>query len=65
MRFIFGIIVGIFLTIGVAYLHDASVPDASASGPAARPMVNWDVVETEWQRVTGRLRREWDRLAAK
>jgi hypothetical protein len=66
MRFVLGVIVGIFLTLGVAYLHDASVrTDASAPGAAARPMVNWDVVETEWQRITGRLRREWDRLAAK
>jgi hypothetical protein len=74
MRLLLGIILGIGLTIGGAYLFDsarttdtASTTDgASTTVPAkARPMVNWDVVEANWQRVTSRVRREWDRLAAK
>jgi hypothetical protein len=66
MRFLFGIIVGIGLTIGGAYIFDSmAVRDASAPEAAARPMVNWDVVGTNWQRATTRVRKEWDRLAAK
>jgi hypothetical protein len=66
MRFLLGVIVGIILTIGGAYLYDRTAADASpASATAARPMVNWDVVDANWGRATSRLRREWDRLAAK
>lgn len=68
MRFLFGIIVGIGLTVGGAYLHDsfggATTTDASGA-TATRPMVNWDVVDKNWQRATTRVKREWDRLAAK
>ena len=64
MRLLLGIIVGIGLTIGGAYLYDsATTPDASAT--PTRPMVNWDVVDRNWQRATSHVRREWDRLAAK
>ena len=66
MRVLFGIIVGIFLTIGGAYLYD-SVREVDPAAPAAanRPMVNWQVVDSNWQRLTNRMRREWDKLAAK
>ena len=63
MRFLLGIIVGIGLTIGGAYLYDGwTAPNAAT---AARPMVNWDVVDANWTSATLRVRREWDRLAAK
>ena len=66
MRFLLGIIVGIGLTIGGAYLYDShTAVDASSTTTADRPMVNWDVVDTNWQRATTRMRKEWDRLAAK
>jgi hypothetical protein len=39
MRFFLGLILGIALTVGGAY-----VVDNMSSGPGARPMVNWDVV---------------------
>ena len=66
MRFLLGIIVGIGLTIGGAYLYDSgSTADTAANATAARPMVNWDVVDRNWQRATSRVRQEWDRLAAK
>ena len=64
MRFLFGIIVGIGLTIGGAYLLDAGT-NTAATEATARPMVNWDVVGTNWQRASARVRKEWDRLAAK
>jgi hypothetical protein len=67
MRFLLGIIVGIGLTVGGTYLFDSwavrGASDATAS--SARPMVNWDVVDKNWQRTTTRVRKEWDRLAAK
>jgi hypothetical protein len=66
MRFLLGVIVGIGLTVSGAYLYDSwNVKDASADAAASRPMVNWEVVDKNWQRATTRLRKEWDRLAAK
>ena len=64
MRFLLGIVVGIGLTIGGAYLYDSGT-ETGASTATARPMVNWDVVDANWELATSRLRREWDRLAAK
>ncbi len=66
MRFLLGIIVGIGITVGGAYLYDGFAA-GNASGPEAssRPMVNWDVVDKNWDRATTRVRKEWDRLAAK
>ena len=66
MRFLLGILVGIGLTIGGAYLYDSGTPsDSRTAASAARPMVNWEVVDAKWESATSRLRREWDRLAAK
>ena len=66
MRLLLGIIVGIGLTVGGAYIYDSSGSsrDASASAQETRPMVNWDVVDKTWDRATTRMRKEWDRLAA-
>ena len=52
MRLLLGIIVGVFLTVGFAYLYDASTTQPSASttqtNVVQRPMVNWDVVSVDW-----------------
>jgi len=65
MRVLFGIILGILLTIGGAYLYDAHNSGATAANAASvqRPMVNWDVVGNKWNRLTERARAEWVRLA--
>ena len=66
MRLLLGMIIGIGLTIGGAYLYDSmdGTREGSSGATAARPMVNWDVVDKNWQRATSRVKREWDRLAA-
>jgi hypothetical protein len=53
----FGFILGILVTIGGAYLYDASsgrtpngLTPTSASGQA--PMVNWDVVSSDFHSLT-------------
>jgi hypothetical protein len=65
MRLLFGIILGVFLTVGGSYLYDShnalSADNATAS--VQRPLVNWDVVGTKWQRLTERAREEWTRHA--
>lgn len=65
MRLLFGIILGAFLTIGGAYLYDShnALEATNAPTSAQRPMVNWDIVNTQWQHLTERARSEWTRLA--
>jgi hypothetical protein len=69
MRFLFGIIVGVFLTIGAAYLSDTSTTQTSASAVQSsteqRPMVNWDVVSRNWQSLSLGVRQTWNRLASR
>jgi hypothetical protein len=62
-RLSLGVILGVVLTIAVAYVHDTQFVGTDATG-VARPFVSWDVVNRDWQRLTGRIRDEWNRLAA-
>jgi hypothetical protein len=59
MRLLLGIILGGVLTVGGAYLYDSHNALAVANAPASvqQPLVNWDVVDTKWQRLTERPRR--------
>ena len=57
MRLLFGIILGVALTIGGAY-----VADTSKSGPDARPMVNWDVVGKNFDSLTIMVKQGWAKL---
>jgi hypothetical protein len=64
MRFFLGMIVGALLLVAFTYLFDAS-----SSGPATtqtadqRPMVNWDVVDRNWQNFTHGVRNTWNKVA--
>jgi hypothetical protein len=67
MRFFLGLVVGVFLTIGVAYLADASIssPSSSTAQAEQRPMVNWDVVDKNWRSLTLGVRNTWNKLASR
>jgi hypothetical protein len=56
MRLLFGIILGVALTVGGAY-----VSDTSKSGPDAR-MVNWDVVGKNVDTLTIMIKQGWAKL---
>ena len=65
MRVLLGIILGAVLTVGAAYLYDAN-NTATAQNPQAsaqKPLVNWDIVASKWNRLTARAHAEWVRLA--
>ena len=62
MRVLIGIILGAVLTVGGAYLYDSH--NALVAAGAQRPIVNWDVVSTKWDHLTGRARAEWARLTS-
>ncbi len=58
MRLILGMVLGALLLIAGAYYHDSMHTSTVATGPGAtqnRPMVNWDVVETNWNSLKVRL----------
>lgn len=65
MRTLFGIILGGILTVGGAYLYDShqALTAANAQASIERPLVNWDVVGSKWDRLTQRAHEEWIRVA--
>ena len=66
MRFFLGLVCGVLLTIAVAYLIDASSsPSADTTAQVDhRPMVNWDVVDKDWQSFTHGVRNTWNKIAS-
>ena len=62
LRVFLGIILGIALTIGTAYITDALRPEAGPDETAARPMVNWDVVADNLHGLSERVQQGWARL---
>jgi hypothetical protein len=56
MRLFLGIIIGIALTIGGAYVADMS------AAPGAQTMVNWDVVGKNVNNLTGLARDGWKKI---
>ncbi len=67
MRALLGIILGAILTIAGAYIYDSSTGresnglTATAAGGQA-PMVNWDVVNADWNIFTTNVRESADNL---
>ena len=72
MRVFFGIILGVALTVGVAFISDtfANDPPATTGSDSAvtlhhRQMVNWDVVSDKMRVARERIRATWTRLSQK
>jgi hypothetical protein len=53
MRTFLGLVLGALLTVTGAYAYDSYT---LRDDPAARPMVNWDVVRANWSGVEAGLR---------
>lgn len=56
MRTLFGFILGIAFTVGVAYVRDTQVV-----GPAVKPLVNWEEVADSSRTVVDSVRAQWER----
>jgi hypothetical protein len=69
MRLLLGIVLGFFLTVGLAYVYDASttVPSDTTTQTRVeqRSMVNWDVVTANWQGWSHHVRNTWHKLATR
>ena len=62
MRFLLGVIVGVLLTVGTAFIADSFVTADVASDSATRQIVNWDVAKERLHGFTTSVRTGWDRL---
>ena len=70
MRVLFGIILGVALTVGVAFISDSWTTGPSTTGSGStvaehRQMVNWDVVGDNTRIARERIRATWARLSQK
>ncbi len=68
MRLILGMILGALLLVAGTYYHDSMKTSSVAAGPAAienRPMVNWDVVEANWNGFKVQVQHGWTQLRAR
>ena len=68
MRLILGMVLGALLLMAGAYYHDSMSTSTIAAGPNAsehRPMVNWDVVEANWNTFKVRVQEGWVSLRAR
>lgn len=61
MRFLSGVIVGVLLTVGAAYLTDTMAGTPGPDGKARR-MVNWDIVSDELGGLSSTVQGLWGRL---
>lgn len=57
MRSLFAFLLGIVVTVGAAYLHDAA-----KAGTAAKPIVNWDQLNEVTAGAIDAARGQWNRL---
>jgi ABC-type protease/lipase transport system fused ATPase/permease subunit len=65
MRTFFGMILGCALTIGAVYLHDVQATSSAATSTTAietRQIVNWDVAQANWNKMTANAQDAWTRL---
>ena len=71
MRVLFGIILGVALTVGVTFIADSwTATSSTTSGSASaavehRGMVNWDVVGDNFRVARERVRETWTALSRK
>jgi hypothetical protein len=71
MRVLFGIILGVALTVGVAFISDTwATGPSTTNGSAAtavehRNMVNWDVVGNNVRLAQERIHDAWTKISNK
>lgn len=63
MRFLSGVVMGVALTFGTAYVVDTMRSAPGLDGKEARRMVNWDVVGVEMRGLSTGVQDLWARLA--
>ncbi len=64
MRFILGLILGVILTIGTAYISDAMQAPATSEAANTNRMVNWVVVNDRLNGMSNGVQAAWARLVS-
>ncbi len=62
MRVILGIILGVFLTAGLAYVADTGRHAVCPESAEGRPLVNWDEANLRFKTISATVQSAWDRL---
>jgi hypothetical protein len=60
MRFLLGVIAGVLLTVGLAFVADSAVTGEATY--TNRQIVNWEVAQQRLHGFTTLVRTEWERL---
>jgi hypothetical protein len=63
MNFLLGLLFGVFVTIGAAYVHDASVGGVERHDP--RLIVNWDALDADIKGLRDDVAEGWSRLTGR
>jgi hypothetical protein len=62
VNFLFGIIIGVVLTVGSAFIADSFATGDVQTDTTARQIVNWDVAKERLHDSTTSIRVGWNRL---
>ena len=62
MNLLAGIVVGILLTIGTAFMADAFTTSDITAENCSRQIVNWDIAKERLHETTVSIATGWDRL---
>ena len=62
MNLLAGIIVGILLTIGTAFVADAFTTSDVTAENCSKQIVNWDIAKDRLHETTASIATGWDRL---
>jgi hypothetical protein len=62
MNLLLGIIVGVLLTIGTAFVADAFTAAEVTSETCFKQIVNWDIAKERLHETTASIEKGWDRL---
>ncbi len=62
MRILFGLVLGIILTVGAAYVTDSMRNTSGGEASAERPLVNWEVAHHDIESLSAMIQDGWARL---
>ena len=62
MNLLLGLVIGVLLTIGTAFIADAFTTGEVTSETCSKQIVNWDVAKERLHDSTASIQIGWDRL---
>ena len=62
MNLLLGLVIGVLLTIGTAFIADAFTTGEVTSETCSKQIVNWDVAKERLHESTASIQIGWDRL---